>query len=533
MDQAGISLMDKTNKTDSPNAKESRGKGLYAVIGILLFGICASCAIWFSNFSGFILGSSDPVEEGAKIEYVRPGWKIEPLAKAPGEIFSLCTHHWQGNDDVYVGAGNSAEVFRFNTSDANDVRRIVTGFGEDAQNGTSVITHLSICNLFDDETPKLVATVNQCVPVGKPWLFVVSVAQPANLLAVVRPDIASSWTHGIGYSKDKHGRDTILSTYCGHGEVLEFAMIKSVLSDGYVADGLKYRKLGTMPGSGEYLQTIDIDGDSENELIIASGYRPQEACIRIYKRFSKASANVAKNAFGSKRLLGEDWILMREIKENNRFGNVRFLAGKSTPGERPSLIAWWCTDLLGGKCEVARYTFVNGTEIIPQLIAQGEAQDLWPIDGQMAVNDTDGDTMPEIWFATSGGCLWRAVLSDRPYVKSPPLSAGTEIPQRVLDKQSAVRIFPGVSEFDLISYSPTGFGPLASMPKTKGGTDLILGSGKTVFRVSAIQKSEPTATRTRPIMAARGFGRRINFPVAGKSNSKMTTSPKSPTPKAR
>ncbi len=519
MDETGNSCTSVEKPANIPPKRRRFRKVAFGLIVLLMvLGVGISIGFRFSNVGLTFFQHDAGAVSKENIDYVRPGWKVERLAQLPGEVYSICTHQYNGNDDVYVGAGKNAEVFRFNSETPQAVRRITTGFAEDPQSGTSVVTHLSIRDLFDDGAPKLIATVNQCVPVGKPWLFVVNLVRPGTILGVVRPDIASSWTHGIGYSKDKKGRDTILSTYCGHGEVVEFAMIKSALSDGYVADGLKYRQIGTMPGSGEYLQTIDLDGDDEDELIIASGYRPQQACLRFYKRFSKKSAEVAKQAFGAKRLLGEDWILIHEINERNRFGNVRFLAGKTSMSGKPSIIAWWCTELLGGKCEIVKYAFSNEGNIIPIRIAQGEAHELWPIDGQMALVDTDGDSMPEIWFATGSGNLWRAVTTDRPYAKAPLLTADADVPERVIEKQAGVRIFPGVSEFDLICDTTTNFGPIAAMPAKDGGTELLIGSGSDVLKISATQKSTPIqATRRRMFRGG---------PFAARQNSAVKVSPK-------
>ena len=300
---------------------------------------------------------------------------------------------WRGLPELFVGTSPTGSVYRVNTEESPKlIRPVAVGLGDRVEHGVCEVSTLSLHDLDQDGDPELLAGTSQILPIGRPRLYIWSSQLDPALIGFVRPDIKSSWTHGLGFLPTGPGQtDSVISTYCGYGEVLQFQMVPSV-NGGFQSEMLGWRQVATAPKSGEQALTADVNNDGETELCLASGYSVGNAQVSIYQ------SNCGE--------LDASPVLT--IDEDHRFGNVRMLVSTfSATGSKNYLIAWWCSELCNGECEIVRYAIERNTVVERTVIAQGDAAMLWPREGQMATADTDGDGNAEVWFATNQGYVWR------------------------------------------------------------------------------------------------------------------------------
>jgi hypothetical protein len=216
---------------------------------------------------------------------------------------------------------------------------------------------------------------------------------------MTRPDIQSSWSHGIGFL-DSSGAPSVSTyvTFRGYGEIVEYELASGTNESGFAEETLGWKKVGQLPISGEWIQSIDVDQDGQTELCVATRYAPGKAAIHIYA--------------GDRP--GADLRFEQVIDEAGRYCNVRFLVGDTRGNGVRDLVAWWCHELGGGDSEVIRYSLGPRGIRERTVVAQGTGELFWPKDGQMALMDLDGNGHPEIWFANTAGGLWRFDASRSP-----------------------------------------------------------------------------------------------------------------------
>jgi hypothetical protein len=331
----------------------------------------------------------------AAIEVFDPQIQLQVLCEAPERVTALAPYMAtsRSSEQVFVGTGKSAGIFRFNPNYQPEILTAVAlGLGDTVQFGMSEVNSFLVCDLNQDSTPDLVAVTSQIEPRGRPRLYAWSLSKPPVLLGVARPEIESSWSHGLGIASRSH-RDSpsVFSTFCGFGEIIEYQMSRETTPSGFQLDGISWRQVGQLPASGEQAVTADADNDGTTDLCVASGYAAGMAAIRIYNVESIGSESQPRHV----------------IDESERFGNVRFLVGDLAADGTNEVVAWWCSDSAGGDCEVVRYRLgADGLRDRTE-ITRGDASELWPLDGQMVVADIDDDGAPEVWFVTSAGNLWR------------------------------------------------------------------------------------------------------------------------------
>jgi hypothetical protein len=313
------------------------------------------------------------------------------------------------------------------------------GLGDYIKYGICVVNTVAIRDLDRDGIPELLATTSQIVPRGRPRLYAWTLSTPHMLRGLARPDIRSSWSHGIGFleSPGAGSRSTYV-TFCGYGEIVEFQLASETTEEGFARESLRWKKVGQLPVSGEWVQSVDLDHDGQTEICVATGFATDRAAIHIYAGDQP----------------GGDLRLEQIIDEGGRFFNVRFLVeGLRDDGEK-ELIAWWTQEQGGGECEIIRYRM--GPEGIRErrLLGQGTVAALWPADGQMAVMDLDRDGHPEVWFVNGSGTLYRHDGS-----QSGSLVRVTQVKGR--------------------------FGPIAAAPATPSAPPaLLLGWGRSVLRLT-------------------------------------------------
>ena len=270
---------------------------------------------------------------------------------------------------------------------------VATGLGDVVKFGDCWVNRLVVRDLDGDGVPELIASTSQVVPRGRPRLYVWSLENAVpTLRAMARPEIESSWSHGLGFlPRGDSGAQSLFLTFCGHGEVVEYDY-KSKSVGGFQGASLGWKKVGQLATSGEWSQDADLDNDGRLDVCLATGYSENKAAIQAFVSPSR----------------GADLVMQHEINEQWRFANVKFVIGDLRGDGTSDLVAWWCTDhLTGGDCEVIRYHLGPEGVRSRDVIAQGKAEILWPGDGQMALLDMDGNGQTEVWFAASSGNLWR------------------------------------------------------------------------------------------------------------------------------
>jgi hypothetical protein len=372
----------------------------------VLVALIAAVVLWGRSVAIFSLGSistAPPTSLEGKIQDIARGYKLEVLREMPENITALTAlpteHLPQMTGKVFVGTSPVGAVYAFNVLTPNTYTTIGEGLGDYIRYGICDVNSIAIKDLDRDGIPELVATTSQIIPRGRPRLYVWSLAHPVALRGVTRPDIKSSWSHGIGFL-DSPGAPSLSTyvTFCGYGEVVEYQLNSGTNASGFAEETLGWKKVGQLPLSGEWLQSSDVDHDGQVELCVATGFAPGGAAIHVYA--------------GDRP--GTDLRLEQVLDEAGRFCNVRFLVGDTRGDGEVDLVAWWCEGLHGGDSEVVRYRLGPGCIRERTVLAQGTGELFWPKDGQMAVMDLDGNGHPEIWFANTAGGLWRFEASPTP-----------------------------------------------------------------------------------------------------------------------
>jgi hypothetical protein len=347
---------------------------------------------------------SDPVRDPLvmpRVHELESGWDLRPTRDFPEEISSLAGEPPDENGVfLYVGTTPTGSVYRFSMVPRGGpdgvlpIMPVAVGMGDAIQFGTCCVNHLAIRDLDYDGAPELLATTCQIQPRGRPRLYIWSLRQPGPpvLKCLARPEIQSSWSHGLGFFEPEGGGPpSIFSTFCGHGEIVEYRFHQGEAEPGFRQENLTWKVAGQLPASGESTQTVDVDNDGSDELCLAAGFAEGNSAVHVYHIDPKDATLRLKH----------------RVDEGGRFGNVRFLVGDLQGDGAQEMIAWWCTGQADGHCEVIRYRLAPEGVCERTVVGHGTADDLWPRDGQMALIDLDGDGKAEVWNAAGSGNLWR------------------------------------------------------------------------------------------------------------------------------
>lgn len=340
------------------------------------------------------------------IQQLSAGWTLLPVQKFSDKVSALASSlDTMGDfgDRVFVGTQPHGSIFSFNIYSPNGLSlEVASGLGDAVEYGHCIVSHLAVHDMDHDGVPELLASTSQVLPAGRPRLYAWRLNMPSMTpLGMARPDIASHWSHGIGFASQggsasktpsESESDGAFITFCGLGEVVEYRLTSTKSDTGFATQALGWKVVGQLPASGEWSQSDDIDGDGQIDICLATGYAENKAAIHVYR------VNAP----------GEALALSLEIDEDDRFANVRFISADLHNDGTRDLIAWWQTDhIYGGECEMISYRVGPKGVQSRKVIATGHAGDLQPDDGQYQVADIDGDGQPELWFATGAGKLMR------------------------------------------------------------------------------------------------------------------------------
>jgi hypothetical protein len=355
--------------------------------------VVAEVAHVISFFDG--VASSRSCEPASSIKIIDANLEIQVLRELPDLVTALatCSRSGRSCEDVFVGTGPAGSVFRFSPIlQCETLIPVASGLGDFSKFGTCEVSALAVCDLNQDGTLELLAGTSQISPRGRPRLYAWSLGDTPIPLGMVRPEIESSWSHGLGVAHVAHGdAPSAFATFCGYGEIVEYQATRDTSASGFQLEGISWRQVGRLPASGEQALAADADNDGQTDLCLATGYSLGKAAIHIY-------------AIGSQGIEAQP---RHVIDESGRFGNVRFLVGDLESDGTRDLVAWWCSDVSGGDCEMIRYRLgPDGLRQRTEIIC-GDADQLWPHDGQMALADIDQDGNIEAWFSTYTGNLWR------------------------------------------------------------------------------------------------------------------------------
>jgi hypothetical protein len=372
-----------------------------------------------------------------------PGWRVVPLRELPEEVATVTAPregHSGLEGHLFVGTSGSGMILRIQPAVPRGMMRLAAGMGDLIEHGDCAVNRVVVGDLDGDGTAETVATTSQIQPTGRPRLYA---WEGTTLAGLARPDIGSSWSHGLAVVPGAAGAPArLFVTYCGRGEVVEFRLPRPGAAGGFRDDAPAWAQVAALPASGEQVEAADADNDGRIDLVLACGFAVGGAGLRLFTPGEAPGAPLVPG---------------RVIDEAGRYGNVRFLVGDLAGDGGRELIAWWCTDLAGGDCDVIRYRLTPEGVARREVLARGPASELWPDDNQAALGDADGDGAAEVWFATHAGRLWRY----DPAARSGP---------------------------DLVATFPGGLGPLAVAGPTslQPRAGLVLGQGRLLFRLEAI-----------------------------------------------
>ena len=356
-------------------------------------------------FSSFGHRQGQTGYDSYSIEFLRPDLRLRSVCETPERISALLTYanDSYASDQVLIGTASTGRVYGYDPEFPELLMLFAAGLGDEAESGTCEVSSLMIGDFHGDGQKDLLAATSQVSPRGRPRIYAWSLSDQTIrrpiLIGMARPEIESSWGHGLALLKrPQSGEPSLFSTFCGHGEVLEFQGRHDSTASGFKTQGLSWRQVNMLPASGEQAVAADADNDGQPDLCLATGFSRGNAAVLIYR-------------FGEN---GVDSKPRHRIDERGRFGNVRFLVGDARGDGQQDLIAWWCTDLSNGQCTMIRYRFDPRGQRQRTQITWGQAEALWPLEGQMSLTDFDQDGHPEVWFATSSGYLWCYDPSKRP-----------------------------------------------------------------------------------------------------------------------
>ena len=425
-----------------------------------VFFIAASVAVF--AYQGLIRPWGDGKVALSQVEcnQLSKNFQLETVGLLPESVTSMvCDRGGPNSHLLYVGTRGDAGVFRVGPRSPYSMTPMIVNTGEQPMFGAAAVSTLTLRDFDRDGHDDLVALTAQELPRGRSRAYVVSLEKPSQLMSYA--DIPSSWPHGIAFVRDFLGRPTFLSAYCGHGEIVEFRMFERKTAAGFHAQGLESRKLGTLTASGEQIAGADLFGAGQN-VLVSRGFKFNSAAIEIYSRDTKTLGSRAKPG-----PMGLGWVRTFELREDDRFGNVRFLVGKTHNGVR-DLFAWWCAGLADGDTELVHYKLdVNGV-VERRSLVLGQAHDVWPEENRMVLMDADGDGRDEVYFSGRAGKVWRWDVAVEESEGAP------------LDPPTLIASFPG------------GGGPIAAGPRQiKGIRPLYVGVGSHIVKLTP--KPVPTA----------------------------------------
>jgi hypothetical protein len=418
----------------------------------------ATVGVGVFAFQGLRTARSDSRLALPQVAYdqLSPGYTLDTVGEFPELVVSLvCDRAGPNSHVLYAGTRGNGGVYRFSPRSPFPNAPIIPSTGDQPTFGTSAVSVLMLRDFDGDKEEELIALTSQESPRGQSRAYVHSLSRSHQMMTYA--GVKSSWPHGIAFVRDVFGRPTFLSAYCGFGEIVEFRLFERKTAAGFQAKGLESRQLGKVDASGEQIASADLFGQGTN-VLVSRGFKFNSAAIEIFARDRLTPASQAKPS-----AVGLGWTRKIEIRENDQFGNVRFLIGKSRDGLR-DLYAWWCVGLADGETEFVHYRLDSGGIVERRSATLGPAHDFWPEENRILLVDADGDSRDEIYFAGRAGKFWRYDL-------------GREF--------GADRDAENLPAPTLVASFPAGCGPVTAGPRQlRGVRPLYLGVNANVVKLT-------------------------------------------------
>jgi hypothetical protein len=327
------------------------------------------------------------VQRVSDLALLAPGWKGEIVATVDqsyaGWDVEIGDADGDGAPEILTGTAPSGRLYAFRKRDGVwQSRRLL----DRAAGGDGMVLGVRIVDLDGDGVPEVLAGTGQ-YDESTAMLHVLHTdgERVTEQRTVRAAENTSSFTHGLATADlDGDGVQEIVSSYCGHGEVIRY----DVAAD---TGAIGARKVLQLSGSGEDAWLADVDGDGRVELLVSNGFRDGDAKVEIHDIDPKTG-----DPIDAPRLVIEGF-------DGHRAFYASVAVGDLDGDGRPELIVAWKREQAINRTTLLAYKVgASGAQVAYRLSHEDQDLDLGYFEKMMTIADIDGDGRAELFISTRG-----------------------------------------------------------------------------------------------------------------------------------
>jgi hypothetical protein len=229
---------------------------------------------------------------------------------------------------------------------------------------------------------------------GTAWFYVFEMEGTicVEKIAVQAEQNKSSYTHDLAsYDLNSDGIMEVLSAYCGGGEIIRYQFNKDITE-------VYARKIYQLSGSGEEAIIADVDNDGDNELLVANGFRNEQASVEIFEIDKSGELVVPPR-------------IVIDGYNNKKCFYASLTVGDVNNDGKNELIIGWKQDQKINRATVLGYRVETIAEPIYTFAYEDTALDMAYFEKMMAVADADNDGKKELIVSTRGDNISEKITS--------------------------------------------------------------------------------------------------------------------------